>query len=60
MGSVLSLPACVFGKVADCPEVADSVDARACPQMTADIVGLRYSPDDPHYGLGPVHTSLYV
>ena len=28
--------------------------------MTADIDGLRYSPDDPYYGLGPVHTSLYV
>jgi len=34
--------------------VADSVDARACPQKIADIDGLRYSPDDPHYGLGPV------
>jgi len=33
---------------------------RACPQKTADIDGLRYSPDDPHYGLGPVHTSLYI
>jgi len=44
----------------DCLEVADSVDARACPQKTADIDGLRYSPDDPHCGLGPVHTSLYV
>jgi len=41
-------------------EVADSVDTRACPQMTTDIDGLRYSPDDPYYGLGPVHTSLYV
>jgi len=28
--------------------------------MTADIDGLHYSPDDPHYGLGPVHTCLYV
>jgi len=28
--------------------------------MTTDIDGLRYSPDDPHYGPGPVHTSLYV
>jgi len=28
--------------------------------MTADIHGLRYSPDDPYYGPGPVHTSLYV
>ena len=28
--------------------------------MTADIDGLRYCPDDPHYGPGPVHTSLYV
>ena len=35
-------------------------DFRACPLMTADIDGLRYSPDDPYYGLGPVHTSLYV
>ena len=34
--------------------MADSVDARACPQKIADIDGLRYSPDDPHYGLGPV------
>jgi len=47
-------------EVADWPEVADSVDARVCPQKTADIDSLRYSPDDPHYGLGPVHTSLYV
>jgi len=46
--------------IADCPEVADSVDTRDCPQMTADINGLRYSPDDPYYGLGPVHTSRYV
>jgi len=46
--------------VADCPEVADSVEARPCPQKTADINGLRYSPHDPHYGLGPVHTSLHV
>ena len=22
--------------------------------------GLRYSPDDPYYRLGPVHTCLYV
>ena len=29
-------------EVASCPEVADSVDARACPQKTADIDGLRY------------------
>ena len=25
----------------------------AGPQKTADIDGFRYSPDDPHYGLGP-------
>ena len=43
-------------EIADCPEVADSVDARTCPQND----GLRYSPDDPHSGFGPVHTSLYV
>jgi len=54
-GSVLR-----HGEVADCPEVADSVDARACPQKTADIDGLRYSPDDPHYGLGLVYRSLSV
>ena len=30
-------------EVADYPEVADSVDARACPQKTTDIDGLRYS-----------------
>ena len=36
---------------------ADSVDSRDCPQMAADIDGLRYSPDDLHYGLGPVHTN---
>jgi len=47
-------------EVADCPEVADSKDARACPQKTPDMDGLRYSPDDLHYGLEPVHTSLYV
>ena len=28
--------------------------------MTDDIDGLRYSPDDPYYRLGPVHTCLYV
>ena len=47
-------------EVADYPEVADSVDARTCPQKTADIDSLRYSPDDPHYSFGPVHTCLYV
>ena len=26
----------------------------------ADMDGLRYSPDDPYYRLGPVHTCLYV
>ena len=26
----------------------------------ADIDGLRYSPDDPYYKLGPVDTCLYV
>ena len=56
-------PLSVFNKnstlKADCPEVADSVEAKACPQKTADVDGLRYSPDDPHYGSGPVHTSLY-
>ena len=36
----------------DCPEVVDSRNFRACPQKTADIDGLRYSPDDPHYGPG--------
>jgi len=47
-------------EVADYPEVADSADARTCPQKTADIDrdGLRYSPDDLRYGLGPVQTSL--
>jgi len=30
-------------EVADCPEVADSVDARTCPQKTTDIDGLCYS-----------------
>jgi len=44
----------------DCPEEADSVDARTCPLMTGDIDGLRYSPDDPQYSLGPGHTCLYV
>ena len=24
------------------------------------MVGLRYSPDDPYYRLGPVYTCLYV
>ena len=28
--------------------------------MTADMDSLRYSPDDPYYRLGPVHTCLYV
>jgi len=27
---------------------------------TADMDSLRYSPDDPYYRLGPVHTCLYV
>jgi len=26
----------------------------------ADMDGLRYSPDDPYYRLGPVHTSLHA
>ena len=26
----------------------------------ADMDGLRYSPDDPYYRLGPVRTCLYV
>ena len=26
----------------------------------ADMDGLRYSPDNPYYRLGPVHTCLYV
>ena len=26
----------------------------------ADMDGLRYSPDDPYYRFGPVHTCLYV
>ena len=43
-------------KVAHRPEVADSVHTRNCPQKTADINGIRYSPDTPHYGSGPVHT----
>jgi len=29
-------------------------------EKTADMDGLRYSPDDPYYRLGPVHTFLYV
>jgi len=29
-------------------------------KKTADMDGLRYSPDDPYYRLGPVHTWLYV
>jgi len=47
-------------KVADCHEVADFIDARRCPQKTADIDGLRYSPGDPYYRLGPVHACLEV
>jgi len=51
-----------YPKVAHRPEVADSVDARNCPQKTVDINCLRYSraPDALHYGFSPVHTSLYV
>jgi len=50
------------GEVADYPqaEVAHSVDARTCLQKTADIDNFGYSPDDPHYGFGPVHKCLYV
>ena len=29
-------------------------------EKTADMDGLRYSPEDPYYRLGPVHTCLYV
>ena len=29
-------------------------------ETTADMNGLRYSPDDPYYRFGPVHTCLYV
>jgi len=47
-------------EVANCPQVADSVDARTCSQKTADMDGFYYSPDDPHYCLGPVHTCIHV
>ena len=41
-------------------EVADSVHARTWSnEKTADMDGLRYSPDDSYYRLGPVHTCLY-
>jgi len=33
---------------------------RFVDKKTADVDGLRYSPDDPYYRLGPVHTCLYV
>ena len=28
-------------------------------KKSTDMDGLRYSPDDPHYILGPVHMSFY-
>jgi len=34
-------------ELADYPVVAESIDARAGPQKTADIDDLRYPPDDP-------------
>jgi len=49
-----------YRKVANCPEVADFVDAGTCPQKTTDINGLRYSSDDLTYRLGPFHVCLYV
>ena len=42
-------------------EVADSVHARIWSnEETADMDGLRYSPDDPYYRPGPIYTCLYV
>ena len=35
-------------EVADCSQVADTVDTRTYPEKTTHIDGLRYSPDDPH------------
>jgi len=29
-------------------------------EKTANMDSLRYSPDDPYYRLGPVHTCIYV
>ena len=47
--------------VVEYSEVADSVHARTWSnEKTADMDGLHYSPDDPYYRLGPVHTCLYV
>ena len=47
-------------EVADSPGEADSGNARACPQKTANIDGLHYSPDDPNYGFGlSVRLSLF-
>jgi len=39
----------------------NSVHARTWSnEKTADMDGLRYSPDDPYYRFGPVHTCLDV
>jgi len=47
--------------VVEYSEVADSIHARIWSnEKTADMDGPRYSPDDPYYRLGPVHTCLYV
>jgi len=48
-------------EVVEYSEVADSVHAGTWSnKKTADMDGLRYSPDDPYYRSGPVHTWLDV
>jgi len=50
-----------YWDVVEYSEVADSVHARTWSnEKMADMDSLRYSPDDPYYRLGPVHTCLYV
>ena len=47
--------------VVEYSEVADPVHARTWSnKKTADMDGLRYSPDDPYYILGPVHMHFFV
>jgi len=56
----LTFTQCLVTEAANCFEAADARNARACPQKTAGIDSLRFSSGEPHYGSGPVHTSLYV
>ena len=54
-------PTSAHWDVVEYSEVADSVHARTWSnEKTTDMDSLRYSPDDPYYRLGSVHTCFYV